>query len=82
MTTKRKSGILCHITSLPSEYGIGDLGPGADHFVDFLSDAKQHYWQILPINPINSLCGYSPYSSSSAFAGSAFLIVGFFHIIP
>ena len=46
---KRSSGILHHITSLPSPYGIGDLGPEAYRFADFLAAAKQSYWQILPL---------------------------------
>ena len=70
----RASGILMHITSLPSEYGIGDLGPGAFRFCDFLAETRQRYWQILPINPINPACAYSPYSSTSAFAGNIYLI--------
>ncbi len=48
---KRGSGILLHITSLPSSFGIGDLGPGAYRFADFLAQAKQSYWQVLPLNP-------------------------------
>ena len=47
----RKSGILLHITSLPSDYGVGDLGPTAYRFVDFLQQAGQGYWQVLPLNP-------------------------------
>ncbi|MGH7888965.1 MAG: 4-alpha-glucanotransferase, partial [Thermodesulfobacteriota bacterium] len=71
---KRGSGLLLHITSLPSPYGIGDLGPGAYRFVDFLSEAKQSFWQILPLNPTNPAYGNSPYSSPSAFAGNELLI--------
>ena len=71
---KRRSGILLHITSLPSSYGIGDLGPGAYGFVDFLSQAQQAYWQLLPLNPTITVCGNSPYSSVSAFAGNSLLI--------
>ena len=71
---KRASGILLHITSLPSSYGIGDLGPSAYHFADILEQAGQHYWQILPLNPIDEGNGYSPYSSLSAFAGNPLLI--------
>ncbi len=71
---KRGSGILLHITSLPSLYGIGDLGPAAYAFADFLSDTKQSYWQILPTNPTDTLYGNSPYSSISAFAGNPLLI--------
>jgi 4-alpha-glucanotransferase len=71
---KRGSGILLHISSLPSPYGIGDLGPQAHTFADFLGQAKQRYWQILPLNPTNPLYGNSPYSSISAFAGNTLLI--------
>lgn len=71
---KRGSGILLHITSLPSQFGIGDLGPDAYRLVDFLSQAGQRYWQVLPLNPTNPGGGNSPYYSSSAFAGNALLI--------
>ncbi|HEX3001960.1 MAG TPA: 4-alpha-glucanotransferase, partial [Methanoregula sp.] len=71
---ERGSGILQHITSLPSPFGIGDLGPSAFRFADFLSAAGQKYWQILPINPTNPACSHSPYLSSSAFAGNTLLI--------
>ncbi len=71
---KRASGVLLHITSLPSSYGIGDLGPEAYRFVDFLAETHQRYWQILPLNPTDSAFGNSPYSSASAFAGNPFLI--------
>ena len=71
---KRASGILLHISSLPSEYGIGDFGPQSYKFVDFLSKTKQSYWQILPLNPTNSFCGDSPYNSISAFAGNTLFI--------
>lgn len=70
----RGSGILMHITSLPSAYGIGDLGPGAYFFADFLAQAGQSYWQILPLNPTYPGLGNSPYSSTSAFAGNPLLI--------
>lgn len=70
----RGSGILLHITSLPSPYGIGDLGPWAYQFADFLSEAKQKYWQFLPLNPTDQGSGNSPYSSPSAFAGNPHLI--------
>ncbi|SCY82674.1 4-alpha-glucanotransferase [Alkaliphilus peptidifermentans] len=69
---KRGSGILMHITSLPSPYGIGTLGKDAYDFVDFLEDAGQKYWQILPIGPTSY--GDSPYQSFSSFAGNPFLI--------
>ncbi len=67
---RRGSGILLHITSLPSPYGIGDMGPWAYKFADFLSQAKQHYWQILPLNPVDPIYGNSPYHSISAFANN------------
>lgn len=71
---RRASGILLHITSLPSPYGIGDLGPSAYRFADFLAQARQSYWQILPLNPTSVACGNSPYSSPSAFAGNPLLV--------
>ncbi|MBI2988660.1 MAG: 4-alpha-glucanotransferase [Deltaproteobacteria bacterium] len=71
---RRASGILLHITSLPSRYGIGDLGPWAYRFADLLAESRQRYWQILPLNPTSIACGNSPYSSSSAFAGNPLLI--------
>lgn len=71
---ERASGILLHITSLPSKYGIGDFGPNSYEFVDFLSDAEQKYWQVLPLNPTEITYGNSPYSSPSSFAGNALLI--------
>ncbi|MBM4325483.1 MAG: 4-alpha-glucanotransferase [Deltaproteobacteria bacterium] len=70
----RTSGILLHITSLPSPFGIGDLGPQAYQFADFLARTKQSYWQVLPLNPTDQISGNSPYSSSSAFAGNPLLI--------
>ncbi|MGR3177678.1 MAG: 4-alpha-glucanotransferase [Candidatus Anammoxibacter sp.] len=71
---KRGNGILLHVTSLPSPYGIGDLGPGAYGFADFLANTKQKFWQILPLNPTDVAYGNSPYSSTSAFAGNPLLI--------
>jgi 4-alpha-glucanotransferase len=71
---RRASGILMHLTSLPSKYGIGDLGPDAYKFVDFLAAAGQNYWQILPLNPTTSRTRYSPYNCLSAFAGNPLLI--------
>jgi 4-alpha-glucanotransferase len=68
----RASGVLLHITSLPGEFGIGDLGHSAYRFVDFLVQAGQHIWQILPLGP--TTLGDSPYSSYSAFAGNPLLI--------
>lgn len=71
-TEKRKSGILLHPTSLPSPYGIGDLGENARIFLDKLEEAGQTLWQVLPLCPMGS--GNSPYQSSSAFAGNIYLI--------
>lgn len=71
---KRGSGILLHLTSLPSPYGIGDLGPSAYSFVNFLNETAQTYWQILPLNPSDALRGYSPYSTKSSFACNRLLI--------
>lgn len=70
----RASGILAHITVLPGRYGIGDLGPVAYSFVDFLSEADQYLWQILPLNPTSNAYGHSPYSGVSAAAGNPLLI--------
>lgn len=70
----RSAGILLHITSLPSDFGIGDLGPEAKKFANFLSRSKQRYWQLLPLNPVESDQGYSPYSSTSSMAGNILLI--------
>ena len=75
MTRKRASGLLLHITSLPSKYGIGDFGPGAYRFAEFLARAKQRYWQMLPLNPLTLRQNpYSPYNGISAFAGNTLLI--------
>ncbi len=70
----RRSGILLHVTSLPSPFGVGDLGPGAYRFADFLADSGQSLWQVLPLTPTTPACGNSPYSSPSALAGNALLI--------
>jgi 4-alpha-glucanotransferase len=72
MNFPRASGILLHPTSLPGDYGIGDLGPNAYEFVDLLVEAKQTYWQILPLGPTGY--GDSPYQCFSAFAGNTLLI--------
>jgi len=74
MELERSSGILMHITSLPSPFGIGDFGPEAYEFIDFLESSGHKYWQILPLNPTYSAYGHSPYSSDSAFAGNTLLI--------
>ena len=70
--TKRKSGILLHPTSFPSPYGIGELGKSAYEFIDFLEEAGQHLWQVLPLT--HTGFGDSPYQSFSAFAGQPLLI--------
>ena len=72
MKYPRSAGILLHITSLPGNYGIGDLGPSAFEFADFLAKSHQTIWQILPVCPPAS--GHSPYSSYSVFAGNVDLI--------
>lgn len=70
----RSAGVLLHISSLPSDHGIGDMGTNAYRFAEQLSQAGQKYWQILPLNPSNPGAGESPYFSSSAFAGNPLLI--------
>ena len=72
MNQNRMSGVLLHVTSLPSYGGVGDFGPAAYAFVDFLAAAKQRLWQVLPLSPIGY--GSSPYSALSAFAGNPLLI--------
>ena len=72
MTFPRLTGILLHPISLPSRGGIGDFGPAAFQFLDFLREAKQGLWQVLPLNPPAN--GNSPYSSTSAFAGNPYLV--------
>lgn len=72
MRFPRASGILLHISSLPGQHGIGDLGDAAYQFVDLLAEAGQSYWQILPMTPSGP--GNSPYSSDSAFAGNKIFI--------
>ena len=72
MEFQRSSGVLLHVTSLPSYGGIGDLGPAAHDFVAFLAEARQHLWQVLPL--CTTGYGNSPYAASSAFAGNPFLI--------
>lgn len=68
----RSSGVLLHVSSLPSYGGIGDLGPAAHEFLSFLAEAKQHVWQVLPLCPTGY--GNSPYAGMSAFAGNPNLI--------
>ena len=72
MISKRSSGILMHPSSLPSGGGIGDFGPAAYEFADWLTAAKQTLWQVLPLGPLGF--GNSPYSCTSAFAGNTLLV--------
>ncbi|MGC9336351.1 MAG: 4-alpha-glucanotransferase, partial [Anaerolineae bacterium] len=72
MAFPRRSGVLLHPTSFPGRFGIGDLGPNAYRFVDFLNAAGQTYWQVLPLSPTGY--GDSPYQALSAFAGNPMLI--------
>ena len=74
MFRQRTAGILLHISSLPGPYGIGDFGPTALAFVDFLKQARQHFWQLLPLNVTTAETGYSPYNCQSAFAGNPLFI--------
>src|SRR5271169_1002486 len=72
MRLPRASGVLLHPTSLPGRHGIGDLGPEAHAFVDFLAGTGQRWWQFLPLGPTGY--GNSPYQSHSSFAGNSLLI--------
>src|SRR5215469_8910766 len=72
MSFPRSSGILLHPTSLPGAHGIGELGGEAHRFADFLKDAGQSIWQVLPLGPTGY--GDSPYQCFSAFAGNPLLI--------
>jgi len=69
---RRLGGILLHVTSLPGPYGVGDLGPEAHRFIDWLKEAGCALWQVLPLSPAGY--GFSPYQSPSAFAGNPILI--------
>ncbi len=72
MRHKRASGILLHPTSLPGHFGIGDIGPSAIAFIDFLAETGQHWWQMLPLGPTGD--SNSPYQSHSSFAGNPLFI--------
>src|ERR1041384_6867325 len=72
MSFPRASGILLHPTSLPGRFAIGDLGPAAFAFADFLAAGGQSLWQVLPLGPTGY--GDSPYAGYSAFAGNTLLI--------
>lgn len=69
---KRGAGVLLPVASLPSPYGIGSFGAAAYRLLDFLHDAGQSYWQVLPLGPTGF--GDSPYQSFSAFAGNPYFI--------
>ena len=71
---QRGSGLLLHVSSLHTPFGIGDMGPSARAFADFLHEAGQRFWQILPLNPTDPDFDNSPYRSLSAFAFSPLLI--------
>ena len=68
----RAAGVLLPVSSLPSKYGIGNFGQAAREWVDFLVQAEQRYWQVLPLGPTSF--GDSPYQSYSAFAGEPLYI--------
>jgi 4-alpha-glucanotransferase len=72
MSIPRSSGVLLHPTSLPGPYGVGELGAPARAFVDWLSEAGQQYWQVMPLGPTGY--GDSPYQAFSAFAGNPYLV--------
>lgn len=70
----RGAGILMHVTALPSIFGIGDIGPTAFDFLEFLASSGQKYWQMLPLNPVLASQFYSPYATSSVMAANPMLI--------
>ncbi len=72
--SERTAGILMHISSLPGEFGTGDMGDQAFRFTEFLSRNSQSYWQTLPLSPVTKSNAWSPYSSPSAFAGNTLLV--------
>ncbi len=74
MLRKRASGIMLHVSSLPSEYGVGDLGPEAFRWIDFLVAARQGFWQVLPLNPTTAKGHQSPYQAGSAFGGNPLFV--------
>ena len=70
----RAAGILLPLFSLPANFGVGDLGPEAFRFADFLRSSKQRYWQLLPNSPTDATSSYSPYSAHAAMAGNPLFI--------
>lgn len=71
---ERGAGLLLHLSSLPSAFGIGDMGPEARNFADLLERSYQKYWQLLPLHPVEEGQGYSPYSATSGMAGNTWFI--------
>ena len=74
MKLERSCGVLLHITSLPGRFGTGTLGPEAFRFAELLHAGGQSWWQLLPIGPVSATLGYSPYASTSTFAGNPLFI--------
>ena len=72
MLKKRGAGVLLHISSMPSDYGVGVFDENVIHFIDKIADMGFTYWQVLPFNPIDG--ANSPYCSPSAFAGNYIFI--------
>lgn len=72
MLSKRAAGVLLHPTSLPGPFGIGDIGPEAHRYIDWLADAGVAWWQVLPLQAVGD--GFSPYCTRSTFAGNTALI--------
>lgn len=72
MLNERQAGVLCHPTSFPGAYGMGEIGAAARDFVDAIAAADQAWWQVLPLNPTGN--GASPYSATSSFAGNPLMI--------
>src|SRR5512136_1921337 len=72
MKLERSCGVVLHPTCLPGPHGIGDLGPAAHDYLDWLAGAGVRWWQVLPLNPVGP--GWSPYAATSTFAGSSALV--------
>jgi 4-alpha-glucanotransferase len=68
MRLNKNAGLLMHVTSLPSPYGVGDMRAATEYLLPFLKETEQYFWQILPLHPVGY--GESPYQSFSAFAGN------------
>ena len=74
MFSRRRKGVLLHLTSRPGPFGVGDLGPRAREFADRLADGGWTVWQVLPLGPVEGAFGFSPYASPSAFALNPLLV--------